>query len=411
MYRIDSGVTLGIESAFLLSKVKVQVHGRSIAQWALLAMCFSAGLSKSLFAISAFFLLVGWGISGSWRDLKRSKCAMSWVLLTIWIYGSSIWSEGTPSTVSHSMGVQWKLLLIPVIATLLDRQEWADKCWRAFAAGMAVLLLHIYALSFIAIPWTASQDPRGVFFNPLPQSVGLAIFTVWCFYQLLVKKVSAPTRGALILLMFGGAYAVLGISLQRLGYLSLLVGGGLVLVLCLPPKKRLLGLTGLALATFLVVALSPKIQSRIEQAHQDIQSYNFENNYSSLGARFHMWVVSVKAIREDPIIGHGIGSYPVVSERAFDDAKMCEQGCDHPHNQYLYYALEFGLVGLGIFLFAVASAVRLHRDSHLDSVMPVAVLLIFLMVGLADTTLWYRGYLHLFIPLIGMTSAALRDEK
>lgn len=391
--------------SLLQGNAQIQARAQSVAQWATVAMCFSVGLSKSLFAASALLLFIGWTFSGRWRDLKQSKCSLAWIALAAWMYASSTWSEGTTSTISHSMGVQWKLLLIPAIATLLSDRQWIEKCWYAFAAGMVVLLLHVYALSFTTIPWATSQDPRGVFFNPLPQSVGLALFTVWCFYQLLTKNTSATMRGALIFGLIAGAYAVLDISPQRLGYLSLVVGGGTVLAVCLPQKTRLLGLSGLFLVTILVVALSPKIQTRIEQAQQDIQSYNFEINYSSLGARLHMWVTSIKAIREAPLVGHGIGSYPIVAERGFDDAQMCAQGCDHPHNQYLYYALEFGLVGLALFLIAVTFAALLHRNPRQESVMPIAALLVFLVVGLADTTLWYRGYLHLFVPLLGMISA------
>jgi O-antigen ligase len=388
---------------------QIQAHATTGAQWAVLALCFSAGVSRGLFALSAFLLFFGWVLSSSWRRLALSRISLVWLALITWMYVSSLWSEGTWSTVSHSMGVQWKLLLIPAIATLSHGRLFVDRCWLAFAAGMAVLLLHVYALTFVNIPWTATQEPSGVFFNPLPQSIGIAIFTAWCIHQSL-KATPIIIKFALILGIFAGTYAVLVISTQRLGYVSLFLGVVTVLARDLPPKMRLWGVSSLIISTILMAGLNPQIQKRLEQATQDVQSYNLDANYSSVGARLHMWVISFRAILEAPIAGHGIGSYPIVSEQAFRDSNMCAIGCDHPHNQYLYYALEFGLVGLGLFLLAITLAVRSWRDPPQRSTMTMAALLVFLTVGLADTTLWYRGYLHLFVPLLGMATAVLRRE-
>jgi hypothetical protein len=35
--------------------------------------------------------------------------------------------------------------------------------------------------------------------------------------------------------------------------------------------------------------------------------------------------------------------------------------------------------------------------------MPVVVLLVFTLSGLVETTLWYRGFLYLFVPLLALS--------
>jgi O-antigen ligase len=379
-----------------------------MARWSVVLLCFSLATSRSLFALAGILVFAGLLLEGQWRDkwqqLKRNAPALTVVALVAWFYASSMWTQATETTWDRASNVHWKLLLIPAVVLLIQDERWRNRCWTGFGAGVLVLLAHVYALVFMDLPWTTSQNPYEVFYNPLPQALALTFFCAWCLSEFF-KTPSRSKKVGLTLAFVLASYAVLSISQQRLGYLMWVVGCLAVVFLQLKGSPKLRAWSLLAvLALFMLVFMSnEKMQSRFELVVQEIQSYQFENNYTSVGSRLHMWYSSAVFIQKEPLLGHGMGAYPVVSEAHFQDPNMCFYGCRHPHNQYVFYAVEFGLVGLGLFLLMLFQAWARHRAWEPASTMPVVVLLVFTLSGLVETTLWYRGFLYLFVPLLALS--------
>lgn len=396
----------------------ISAKARAAAQWGFVLMCFSLGISRSLFVVAGLLTLTGWVFSGQWRDkwrsLKNQPAGIAWLALISWTALSISWSEGTLESIRYGMGIQWKLIFIPLAITLINSPLWLRRCWQGFAAGMFVLLVHVYLLIFTPLPWVTSSTPSAVFFNPLPQAIGLSIFAAWCLNQILENHKNHVRQAILAAVLIAAGYAVFQVSIQRLGYISLIGGCAVVVAFRLPRRARAAGLIILMVLGMGIAMLSPQIRGRIDLAVQEVQAYHYENTYSSLGARLHMWYISTHSIRRAPWLGHGVGSYPAIAKRSFNDAKMCEQACGHPHNQYLFYTLELGVVGLFMFLGAIFLTLPKRKKwiSSGDSSVSMAVLLIFVATGFADSTLWYRGYLYLFIVVLSLAAiqASLPDD-
>lgn len=377
-----------------------------LARWAVVVLFFSLATSRSLFAIAGILLLLGFAFEGQWHAkwtrLKSNKAVIFIFLLVAWIYISSLWTKSNTETFAYAVDIYWKLLLIPAIVFLIQDEKWKKRCWQGFSAGMVLLLLHIYAMAFIEIPWSSSGQASGVFFNPLSQSVGLCIFGALCLLKLFESPLYREKLFWLVALFFSG-WAVLIISEQRLGYLLWLIGCSLILFIKLKPTNKKLGVFMAAALFFIVYLNNTQMQERLDLAVTEIQNYRFENDYTSVGGRLHMWYSSVQFISQAPVFGHGIGSYPVISESYFQDDKMCEWGCRHPHNQYLFYATEFGLIGLTLFFLFIYHAVKQNILSNPEKSMPLVVLALFVVTGFFDTPLWYRGYIYIFIPLLALS--------
>jgi O-antigen ligase len=389
--------------------IKYRDMAGSLARWSVVVLCFSLSTSRSLFSIAGLLVLLGLLLEGKWQEkwvsLKLNRPAFISVVLVMWIYLTSIWTQANETTFDYSINVHWKLLLIPAMVLLINDERWKRRCWSSFGLGVALLLLHVYALGFTSIPWSTSGMPDSVFFNALPQSVGLAIFSAFCLSKL-IESSDATRKWVTGLAFVAASYAVLSVSQQRLGYLMWATGCLLVLFLQLKPAFRKWGLM-ISLGLFLTIFLSnEKMQDRFGLAVKEVQAYHFENNYTSIGARMHMWYTSIRSINRAPILGHGIGSYPLVAEAYFQDAEMCAIGCRHPHNQYLFYAVEFGFIGLSLFLLMLYQALSAHRQLKPESTMPLVVLVVFVLSGLVETTLWYRGFVYLFVPLLALAMLA-----
>jgi O-antigen ligase len=106
-----------------------------------------------------------------------------------------------------------------------------------------------------------------------------------------------------------------------------------------------------------------------------------------------------------------MGSYPAVAEANFQDPTMCAIGCLHPHNQYVFYALEFGLIGLGLFLFMLYHAFKNWQPLKNLNPVPLVILSVFTLSGFFESTLWYRGFYYLFIPLLALSFMAPQANK
>ena len=137
----------------LPSLINFNLKSETTAKWAMVVLFFSLSTSRSLFAMSAFVMILGWFFSGQWRQKLNTlieKPAALWITaLVAWMYLSILWSEGTPDSIAYAAKVQWQLLLIPIIVTLANDDAWIDKSWKAFAIGMTVLILHIYLMQVV----------------------------------------------------------------------------------------------------------------------------------------------------------------------------------------------------------------------------------------------------------------------
>ncbi len=384
----------------------------------MVVLCFALSVSRSLFAVASLVLLLAWAFSGQWggkrQRLWQQPAGLLFALLVVWMYASVLWSQGDPADIRDAAKVHSKLLLIPVVLTLPPSKIWIERCWLGFAAGMSLLLLHVFLLPWVQMPWVASSSQFGVFFNPLPQSVGLAVFSAWCFFRLLKEQGRPLHKATLWVLLAAATYAVMQISQQRLGYLAWLIGFTSVLALHSSARQRVLGFGLLLLFCVATVGVTPTIQARVALIKQEVQAYEFKNNYTSIGSRLRMWQVGINEIRKRPLTGHGLGSYRAVASAAFNDEHMCAIGCPHPHNQYIFYAVEFGLIGLGLFIAALIFAWRSLLPLHANVTLPVTTLLIFVVSGLVDTALWYRGFFYLFVPLLSLSmshSLAMATEQ
>lgn len=371
-------------------------------------MCFSLATSRSLFSLAGVLVFAGLLLEGQWRDkwllLRKNVPALTVVAMVVWFYASAWWTEATPNTWERASNVHWKLLLIPAVVLLIQDERWRKRCWTGFGAGMLVLLAHVYALVFMDLPWTSTQDPDKVFYNPLSQSLALTIFCAGCLSVFFTTSSRAKKIGLTVAFVLA-SYAVLSISEQRLGYLMWVVSCLVAVFIQLKGSPRLRTWSLLAvLALFVAVFLSnEKMQNRFGLVVHEIQNYQFKNDYTSVGSRLYMWYSSAGFIHKAPLLGHGMGAYPAVSEAHFQDPDMCLHGCRHPHNQYLFYTVEFGLIGLALLMFMLYQSFLKHRSMSPESTMPLVILVVFVLSSLVETTLWYRGFFYLFVPLLALS--------
>jgi len=133
----------------------------------------------------------------------------------------------------------------------------------------------------------------------------------------------------------------------RSGFLAFLVFITMAAWWQLPQKWRWL-VVGLPFAlTALMMQISPRFEAKTSQVISDVSIYRQGSIQASQAQRLDYWHRSLLAMKESPLLGHGVGSWRMSYHRV---GGLQVDAPSNPHQQYLLWAVESGAVGLFLFL-------------------------------------------------------------
>ena len=117
---------------------------------------------------------------------------------------------------------------------------------------------------------------------------------------------------------------------------------------------------------------------------------------SSLGSRFGFWEASVSVINTRPLLGYGLGSWPIVTSGGV---------ADYPHNIVLEVMVELGVVGLVLLLlvigFGFVTALRTMRSgTHLTGWLLLTLAGFMLINAMISSDVNGNRYLFAYIGLL-----------
>ncbi len=212
-------------------------------------------------------------------------------------------------------------------------------------------------------------------------------------------------------------FALLFYAQTRTGALVFFLLAGIVFLQLLVHswKKAATFLIAITLVAAVAWQLSPSLRIRVVHtiAAVELAVSNVANAEKDI--RVELYQVAAEIALERPILGHGIGQWlPLNRQRAYTDRA---KAMTTPHNDYLLYAVEIGLVGLSAFLLTWVAqlwlAVRIGGQSGIWLLMVT----IGLIVGgafnaiLRDSVFGMPFMVLLAIPLAGLQRGAMRSES
>lgn len=117
--------------------------------------------------------------------------------------------------------------------------------------------------------------------------------------------------------------------------------------------------------SLLVYTLVPTVHNAINEGTEEVSQWIAQKESAPVGSmqmRLNWWVASIEAISEKPVLGHGVGAY----EQTYQALRNPDEfpSNNNPHNQYLLFAVQAGLLGLGLF-FAWWVALWLQADKFI----------------------------------------------
>jgi len=347
----------------------------------LILVCLAAasvGLPIAIISIAKILLLLGGtailltGKPASAAEpakgrLKYTPIAVLLVLAAFAI--SLLWTTASSAEAMSSLGKYGKLLMIPLIVALLRSRAEAIYALGVFALVQIFLLISSWMLFFhLPVPWATSPTAltqSSVFSSYLDEGIMTAVFAGICWHlrALAPGKYGRHFAIAVAMLALVNVFFVFN---GRSGHMVAITLMSLAIMWQLPSRFRL-GIVLLPFLLLLVVsAVSPKVQTRIEEVRNEVQSFSFAKGESvtsgkSSGIRLHFWHRAVQSMLENPVVGSGVGSWSsefnrIERQQNSSNPKIAELG--NPHQEYLQWGVQLGIPGILLILALMISILR-----------------------------------------------------
>ncbi|MFT4241774.1 MAG: O-antigen ligase family protein, partial [Acidovorax sp.] len=323
-----------------------------MARWCLVAFFFLMPLTLAGANLSMACTLVLWLLSGRfrerWQAVRHLPPTFPLLGLAGLILIGSLYTTGTPQEVLYHLLKYSKLLLLLAAASLLVHEPTRERCWTAFTAAMLLTLAMSYINIGWNLPWSKTHNlgwsaDHSVFKDHITQGAMMALLMLRALRQGLAVRVR--WQRALWWLVAVLAFVCnTQLSHGRTGYLA--TGAALVAFTLsqVGGRRKIPALAVLAVVLAGAVWLSPQIQERVHLAVSELGDYKTDT-LSSIGQRMYFWEKSLELIAERPVLGWGTGSYSGQFCRVATTGDWCHAGAFHPHNQFLFFMVQHGIVG------------------------------------------------------------------
>ncbi len=206
----------------------------------------------------------------------------------------------------------------------------------------------------------------------------------------------------------------LSILIGRGGYITFLIMSPFIIYNLIPKKKMVLTPIIFFVAVGLM-SLSPVFQDRaVETVNAIKEHFNAKEafvtgkKYSGPLDRIYMWRWALYLFKQHPLLGVGTGGY----NRAILSSGG-DMGIAHPHNNVLYVAVNFGVLGLTIYtwFFIVLFRTAWRNRTDPSGYFIVSSALVILVGGLVDTHILDAGGAFLLAVTTGLLSSLPNDKN
>ncbi len=359
--------------------------------------CFFTPLSTSLLGVFSVLAVAAWILSGGFFDLPRVLRANPSTLAALFLFflmtTAIAYSSVTAVEGFSTLRKYRELLLLPVIFSLLSlssRQR--RRAQLSFVAGCIVLMAVSYLFYFELLD--GERYGYSLVYH-ITHSFFMAVLGYWALHRSAV----AGWRKFIWLLVFVAA-------ITNLFYIAPGRTGMFVFCcLALLYLYQRLSLVKCAISVIVFVSLlgaayftSDNFSGRVDEAFSEISHYEPGQSRTSIGQRFDWWAISIQLIKAKPLFGHGTGSYEAAHGRAIQKSRITPT--DNPHNEYLFLGVQFGLIGLALFILVIVLQLQEAKSiAKKDRQLLHGVLLALLAGSLMNSLLFdsQQGHFYLFM--------------
>jgi O-antigen ligase len=338
------------------------------------------------------------------------------VLMTVaYMALSVLWTEADFTKSILSWTRHARLLTIPLVWILLRDRTEAYLVLRVFVISQLFVVISSWLLiAGIHVPWATATDAKAtfaVFGSYLEQSImgATLVFVLWHQRARIFGKNRESLAIAAALLT---SIQVLGFLNGRSGYLVFAALASMAIVYQLPKRWRWAAILVPFVTVAVLLAGSKTARDRVILVQQEVAAYSEHADInSSSGERLVYWQTSLKAITEKPFFGSGSGGWNAEFQR-LTNHKLNQSfyNVDNPHQMFLLWAVEGGLIGLTLLLGVFVSIYLWSKTlASSDARSLQSALAALVVAGLTTSTIYGIGMGDYFCMLIGILLCNGRD--
>jgi len=394
-----------------------------VALFSVCALAVSVNFGVALVSLSTLFILLAvitvYSLKSNFTkeavvEIRPKNTVIAVSIALIWLIASLIWTESTSQVALIQIMRYCRILTIPIVFLLIKTPDQAIKILKIWVIGQVFVIVCSYFLWLgVPLPWASNLDADmdlTPFTSTLEQPImNTIMFTfVWNFrgrfYQDWGKGI---VRVILALTLFEVFFIMTG----RTGILCMVTVLTVILWDLVNKKYRIL----MVIFPFLFFALLYQISSKIEQRSQevvaDVIKYKNGDHNTSQGNRIEFSKRSIQAIIERPLLGYGAGSWPIAYKLALK-GEPGKEGADNPHQQFLLWFTEGGVIAFMLLLNFYHSILR---DSSMLTISAKKTLhslvIILLITSMMNCPLHGAGMSEFFCLIIALMMSFTKMQE
>lgn len=310
------------------------------------------------------------------------------------------------SDASYVLKKYREFLYIPMF--LIFFQDPKSRTWGlyGFFAAMGLTLLATYIVALTGFGASLGRvDESGTFKNYITQNLLLALAIYFIAVQFSLKQRWKYPLATFILLAL---YNMLFMSMGRTGYLVIFALTSLLFFQIYKLRGLVVACLALSLLSVLLYNTSMVFQDRINIISEDLERYQQGDVdlSNSIGSRLEFYENSLLLIKEHPVTGSGTGSFATEYQNLAQ--QKGQQAVNHPHNEYLLIAVQWGVIGLSLFIYLLYLLWKSSRQLEKPQQMMAQGLVLAIVIGCLFNSFWLdttEG--HIFAFFIGLLYAKL----
>ena len=384
----------------------------------LVACAFVIPINDRAFSFLAFLIMILVILRGNFKIyfslIAQNKVVLSFIYFFIIYLTSLLYSSNLEHGIDILKHIKYALFL-PILLSFVNIR-FSKTIIAAFLGGMFFSELLSYSIYFKLIPSNfiingvqiysayAQNDPSPFMHHShygalLALSVAIISYKVFSTY--------ATTSNKIIFFIFLSTMSInIFITGGRTGHLLYFILIAIVIFI-LRKQIKFTHLLFVFIAITTIVTIQYKSDTSVfkQRSLETIQSFqNIDSYNSSLGNRIGIWTYSYETIKNNPIIGVGIGDSLDEVFKNIDNKHAYLKNMAHFHNQYIEVLIGTGLIGLCLFLNIFLQIYRYFcEDLELKFVMILLNSTIFF--ALMIETFHMKVYFSIWIVLLAATMA------
>ena len=376
---------------------------------------FSIPISRAGISIFSVLLVILWFLEGNFKEkykkLKNNKFIIFLSIYIIYRFISLIWTDY--EYFSHGADQAFKIVRlvffpILVIATSL-KKEYISKTIFAFLMGMLISEIISYGIFFEI--WHFHNRPP---YDPTPFMHHLDYATFLTFTSLLLLNRFFNTVNwrlkVFYFIYFLFVTSNLFLNGGRTGHLAFAVSIFAVGFTNIKNKlKAFFSMLLLVISIFYAAYnISPVFKQRFNEGASEV--YKIKNNSSnqyqgSFGQRLGAWIIGLKIIQDNPLFGTGGGcEMAKLKEYAQKSSPQLQvvQNIAHFHNEYVHNAVEYGLLGLFLYLLFWYHLFKLEIKDKSFNNLKIILISVFSSASLVELIFHNQFPMSLFALFVGI---------